>query len=146
MKIRLIWVGKTKERFVIEAIGKYLSLLKPFADLSVEEIKEEKVKDIHRRLEKEGERILRQRRPFVLLDEKGKLLASEQFAEFIFSHGPEVNFLIGGPYGVSEDVKKAADGAISLSKMTFTHDMTRIILLEQIYRSFSIRNKRGYHH
>jgi 23S rRNA (pseudouridine1915-N3)-methyltransferase len=146
MKIRLIWVGKTKEQFVIEGMRKYLRLLKPFADVSVREIKEEKVKDIHRMLEKEGERILGLRTPYVLLDEKGKMLTSVQFAEFIFSHGPEINFVVGGAYGVSEDVKKAARGTIALSKMTFTHDMSRIFLLEQMYRSFAITNKRGYHH
>ncbi|MEJ2685238.1 MAG: 23S rRNA (pseudouridine(1915)-N(3))-methyltransferase RlmH [Candidatus Sulfobium sp.] len=146
MKIRLIWVGKTKEQFVIEGMRKYLRLLKPFADVSVREIKEEKVKDIHRMLEREGERILGLRTPYVLLDEKGKMLTSVQFAEFIFSHGPEINFVVGGAYGVSEDVKKAARGTIALSKMTFTHDMSRIFLLEQIYRSFAIMNKRGYHH
>jgi 23S rRNA (pseudouridine1915-N3)-methyltransferase len=146
MKIRLIWVGKTKEQFVIEGIRKYLRLLKPYADVSVKEIKEEKVKDIPRMLEREGERILKPRTPYLLLDERGRMLTSTQFAEFIFSHGQEINFVVGGAYGVSEEVKKAAQGAIALSKMTFTHDMARIFLLEQIYRSFTIVNKRGYHH
>jgi 23S rRNA (pseudouridine1915-N3)-methyltransferase len=146
MKIRLIWVGKTKEQFVIEGMRKYLRLLKPYVDVSVKEIKEEKVKDIQRMLEREGERILKPRIPYVLLDEKGRMLTSTQFAEFIFSQGHEINFVVGGAYGVSEEVKKAAQGAIALSKMTFTHDMARIFLLEQIYRSFTIVNKRGYHH
>lgn len=146
MKICLIWVGRTKEQFVNEGIRKYLKLLKPFAEVTIKEIKEEKVKDRHRMLEREGERILGLRTPYVLLDEKGKMLTSRQFAEFVFSHGQGVNFVVGGAYGVSEEVKETARSTIALSKMTFTHDMARIFLLEQIYRSFAITNRRGYHH
>ena len=146
MKIRLMWVGKTKEQFAAEGIKKYLRLLKPLADVSVREIKEEKVKDIPRALQKEGERVLGLRVPYVLLDEKGKTLTSTQFAEFLFSRGPEINFVVGGAYGVSEEVRKSSQCAVALSRMTFTHDMARIFLLEQIYRSFAIVNKRGYHH
>ena len=146
MKIRLIWVGKTKEQFVIEGIGKYLKMLKPYAAVSIEETREEKVKDIQRKLEREGERILKLHTPYVLLDEKGKMLTSRQFAEFISSEGQEISFVVGGAYGVSEDVREAARSTVALSKMTFTHDMARLFLVEQLYRSFAIVNKRGYHH
>lgn len=146
MKIRLIWVGKTREPFAVEGVRKYLGMLKPLADVSVKEIREEKVRDIRRMLKKEGERILGLRNPYVLLDEKGKMLASTEFAEFVFSRGQEINFVVGGAYGVSGEVRRAAQGIVALSKMTFTHDMARVILLEQLYRSFAIMNKRGYHH
>ncbi|MEJ2695296.1 MAG: 23S rRNA (pseudouridine(1915)-N(3))-methyltransferase RlmH [Candidatus Sulfobium sp.] len=139
-------MGKTKEQFAIEGVRKYLGRLKSYADVRVTEIREEKVKDSHRMLEREGERILKLRTPYVLLDEKGKMLTSTRFAEFVFSHGPEISFVVGGAYGVSEQVKKAARETVALSKMTFTHDMARIFLLEQIYRSFTIVNRRGYHH
>lgn len=146
MKIRLIWVGKTKEEFVIEGIRKYLKLLRPSTDVVVTEIKEEKVRDMQRAVEREGERILGLRVPYVLLDERGKMLTSIQFAEFVTSHGRGINFLVGGAYGVSEKVKEGAQATIALSKMTLTHDMARLFLLEQIYRAFAIANRRGYHH
>jgi 23S rRNA (pseudouridine1915-N3)-methyltransferase len=146
MKIRLVWVGKTKERFIQEGIEKYLRLLKPFADVAVSEIKEEKGKDIQRMVEKEGERILRLRSPYVLLDERGKDYTSAGFADFLSGRGPSVCFVVGGAYGVSEQVREAADGAVALSKMTLTHEMSRLLLTEQVYRAFTIMQKRGYHH
>ena len=146
MKIRLIWTGKTKEPFVIEGIRKYLALVKPYAEIAVTEIKEEKGKDIPRMLEKEAERIGKLNIPYVLLDEGGKKLTSRQFADFVGSGTPSLNFLIGGPYGVSGKVKKAARDLISLSSMTLTHEMARLLLVEQIYRAFTIIHNRGYHH
>ncbi len=145
MKIRLVWVGKTKERFIQEGIEKYLRLLKPFADVAVSEVKEEKGKDIQRMVEKEGERILKLRSPYVLLDERGKEYSSAAFADFL-SRRPSVHFVVGGAYGVSERVKEAAEGAVALSKMTLTHEMSRLLLTEQLYRAFTILHKRGYHH
>lgn len=146
MKIRLIWAGRTKEQFIIEGIRKYLKLLKPYAEVEISEIKEEKGKDIQRMLEIEGERILSLKTSYVLLDEKGKNLTSAEFAQFIGRHRPVVNFVLGGAYGVSEKVKGMAKDSIALSKMTLTHEMSRMLLLEQIYRAFTIINKRGYHH
>ncbi len=139
-------MGKTKEQFAIEGIRKYLKLLKPYVDVTIKDIREEKVNDIERMREREGDRILKLRTPYMLLDEKGKLLTSAQFAEFIFTRGREISFVIGGAYGVSEEVRQGALDTIALSRMTFTHDMARMVLLEQIYRSFTIRNRRGYHH
>lgn len=146
MKIRLVWVGKTKDRCIDEGIKRYLRLLKPFGDVSVVEIKEEKGKDIHRMVEKEGERILKLPAPYVLLDEKGKGLTSSEFADFLAGHSPLVTFVIGGAYGVSEKVRDAAVCMLALSKMTLTHEMARLFLIEQIYRAFTIIHKRGYHH
>ncbi len=146
MKISLIWVGKTKEQFVIDATRKYLKLLKPYADVSIKEIKEEKGKDTRRMVEKEGERILNLKVPYVLIDEQGSNFSSVEFAEFIDKNRPSIKFVLGGTYGVSEKVKKMARNKIALSKMTFTHEMSRLFLLEQIYRAFTIIHKRGYHH
>ncbi len=146
MKIRLAWVGKTKERFIDEGIRKYLRLLRPFADVGVIEIKEEKGKDIHRMVEKEGERILKLPAPYVLLDEKGKGYTSAEFAEFIARRPSPPTFVIGGAYGVSEGVRDASESKVALSKMTLTHEMARLVLVEQVYRAFTIIHKRGYHH
>jgi len=146
MKINLIWVGKTKEPFIHEGLQKYLKLLQPYADVAITEIREEKVKDISRMLGKESERIQDLRAPYMLLDEKGETLDSVEFARFIEKQGSSATFLLGGAYGVSEDVKAKAKKKIRLSSMTFTHEMSRLIFLEQLYRAFTILQKRGYHH
>ncbi|MBI5848560.1 MAG: 23S rRNA (pseudouridine(1915)-N(3))-methyltransferase RlmH [Nitrospirae bacterium] len=146
MKINLIWVGKTKEPFIHEGLQKYLKLLKPYAEVTVTEIREEKVKDISRMLAKESGRIQDLRAPYMLLDEKGETLDSVEFAKFIEKQGSSATFLFGGAYGVSEDVKAKAKKKIRLSSMTFTHEMSRLIFLEQLYRAFTILQKRGYHH
>jgi 23S rRNA (pseudouridine1915-N3)-methyltransferase len=146
MKIKLVWVGKTKERSIDEGVKKYLRLLRPFGDVSVVEIKEEKGKDIHRMVEKEGERILKLPAPFILLDERGKGYTSPEFAEFLSRRSSTPTFVIGGAYGVSESVRDAAECKMALSKMTLTHEMARLVLVEQIYRAFTIMHKRGYHH
>ncbi len=146
MNIRLIWVGKTKERFIDEGIRKYASLLRPYARLSITEIREEKGKDIQKMLEKEGQRIMKTGAPYVLLDEKGKSLTSVQLADFIGRHPADITFVLGGAYGVSDDVKEAAGETIALSRMTLTHEMARLLLLEQIFRAFTIIHRRGYHH
>ena len=146
MKIHLAWVGKTKERFIREGMQKYLDLLQPYADVVITEIREEKVKDIGRMLGKERERIQDLRAPYVLLDEKGEHLDSVAFSRFIEKQGRSVTFLLGGAYGVSDAVKAGAAKTIALSAMTFTHEMSRLILLEQLYRAFTILRKKGYHH
>ena len=146
MKIHLVWVGKTKERFILEGIQKYLKLLQPYADVVITEIREEKVKDISRMLGKERERIRGIRTPYVLLDEKGETYDSETFSRFIKKQGMSVTFLLGGAYGVSDEVKAEATKKIALSAMTLTHEMSRLILLEQLYRAFTILQKKGYHH
>ena len=145
MKIRLIWPGKTKEQFILEGISKYLKLSRPYADISIIEIKEEKGGDVRKVVEKEGERILKLQGPYTLLDEKGESMTSVEFAEYI-GQRPELNFVLGGAYGVSEEVKKTAQKTLSLSRMTFTHEMSRLFFLEQLFRSFTIMHKRGYHH
>jgi len=145
MKIRLIWPGKTKEQFILEGINKYLKLSRPYADISIIEIKEEKGKNVGKMVQKEGERILKLQEPYTLLDEKGEALTSVAFAEYI-GHQPSVNFVLGGAYGVSDEVKKMAQKTLSLSRMTFTHEMSRMFFLEQLFRSFTIMHKRGYHH
>ena len=146
MKIRLVWVGRTKERFIDEGIKKYLRLIKPFGKVSVVEIKEEKGKDSERMIETESQRISKLPTPYVLLDEKGKGFSSAEFADFIAGHSPMMTFVIGGAYGVSEGVRDAAESKLALSKMTLTHEMARLFLVEQIYRAFTIMHKRGYHH
>ena len=146
MKIQLIWVGKTRERFIHDGLHKYLKLLQPYADVVITEIREEKVKDISRMLGKEGERIQNLKVPYILLDEKGEYLDSLAFSRFIDKQGRSAAFLFGGAYGVSEAVKAKAIRKLALSPMTLTHEMARLIFMEQLYRSFTIIQKKGYHH
>ncbi len=151
MKIRLLWVGKTKEPWIAEGIEKYMALLRPMAQVSVVEVKEERGKTSGSRdaLEKEAERILRQAGSrFILLDEQGRGMDSPGLARMLAERlegQADVDFVIGGPYGVARRVKEAADQRIALSPMTFTHQMARVILLEQVYRALMIKNRRSYH-
>ncbi len=146
MKIKAIWVGKTKEPFIREGLNKYLRLINHYADADIVEIREEKGQDFQRMIQREGERILKLNLSFVLLDEKGKNISSTEFARFIDDRKPAINFVLGGPFGTSGEVKKAAAQVLSLSSMTLTHEMARLVLLEQIYRAFTIIKKQGYHH
>ena len=146
MKIKVIWPGKTKEQFVLEGSKKYLKLIRPYADIEVIELKEEKGSDVRTVLRKEGERILKLQTPYTLFDEQGETLTSTEFAGYLSKHESSANFVFGGAFGVSEEVKKTARRTIALSRMTFTHEMARLFFLEQLYRAYTIINKRGYHH
>ena len=146
IKINLIWVGKTKEQFIRDGIEKYLKLLGHYADIDIVQVREEKGSNSVMTIEREGERIMKLGMPYVLLDEQGMELTSVKFSGYISQHAPRINFVMGGAFGVSERVRAGARETLSLSRMTFTHEMARIFLLEQLYRAFSIMNRKGYHH
>ncbi len=150
MKISVLWVGRTKEKFIKEAIKKYIKDIGTMANIETTEIKEAKGVFSEKRkppaaLFEEGGRIVKQAGDFVLLDETGEMMSSVEFAEF-FRDKNSCRFVIGGPYGVSAQVKEAASGKLSLSRMTLPHELARGVLLEQIYRGLSIVKGRGYHH
>jgi 23S rRNA (pseudouridine1915-N3)-methyltransferase len=145
MKVRIIWTGKTRESYAAEGIGKYLKLLKPMAKLEIVEIREQKSGNMETRLSKEGEKILKQSSSYILLDERGRELSSLEFADALRDR-VQADFVLGGPYGVSDEVRSAAADTISLSRMTLTHEMARVLLLEQLYRAMTIMKRGGYHH
>lgn len=148
-KIRLIWIGRSKEPFVREGVKKYLSLINPYVAVDVLELKEARTDSRKAALEREGKLILRKTRSFILFDEKGRETDSIEFSRCLEGHlerTPELDLVIGGPYGVSGDVRAAALDRLSLSRMTFTHQMVRIVLLEQIYRAFTIMRGKTYHY
>ena len=145
MRIRLFWIGKTKENYLNEGINRYLKLINQMAQISVIEIKEKKPYRKEDNLLSETKEILRQTNSFFLLDEKGKEYTSVELAELLRDKS-SIDFVLGGPFGVSDEIKKRAIAAISLSKMTFTHEMARLIFLEQIYRAINIIKGTGYHH
>lgn len=149
MKIRLLWVGKTKSDFVSSGIDHYLRLLKPFISLTVVEIKEAKTADKPTALSRESDKILKQSKGYILLDERGVGYSSAAFANFLKNallNEKVIDFLIGGPFGVSERIRQQAKHIISLSKMTLTHEMARLLLVEQLYRAFTIIKGKEYHY
>ena len=156
MKIELIVIGKTDAKYFMEAINEYRNRLihyLPFEMQVIPDIKNVKNLSESQQKEKEGELIiksLQQGDYLVLLDEKGKDFSSMEFARYIEKKMQTVPrrlvFVVGGPYGFSEAVYKAAAEKISLSRMTFSHQMIRLIFIEQIYRAMTILNHEPYHH
>ncbi|MFC1770144.1 23S rRNA (pseudouridine(1915)-N(3))-methyltransferase RlmH [Nitrospirota bacterium] len=143
MKLRLLWVGKTRETWLLEGIKEYLRKLRPFAQVEVVEVKEDKGDSARGR---ETERLLRQSGgEFYLFDERGSQMSSEELARLLKDKA-NVEFVIGGPFGVSDEVREKAKGMIGLSRMVFTHEMARVIVLEQLYRACMINAGRAYHH
>jgi 23S rRNA (pseudouridine1915-N3)-methyltransferase len=144
-KIRILWPGKTKNRNLAEGIDYYLKLLAPMTRISVAEVREEKGKAAEAARSAEASRILKQAGGFYLLDESGKQYSSVEFARFLKGHDT-IEFVIGGAFGVADEVKKKAKGCIALSMMTLTHEMARLLFLEQLYRAFTILKGKEYHH
>ena len=155
--IKLVVVGKLKEKFHKDEVNEYLKRLSKYAKVSLIEVEEEKIKDNsslkenEQILNKEGNNILKQIKDnefIFLLDLHGKEISSEEFASKIdqlMSNYSTITFVIGGSLGVSEELRKRSNFKLKLSPMTFTHQMTRIIILEQIYRAFKINNNEVYH-
>lgn len=156
MKVAFVVIGKTDSPYFSEAIREYQNRLGhyiPFEMQVLPDIKNVRNLSESQQKEKEGELILKALQPgdyLVLLDEKGKEFTSMQFAAYIEKKTHTVSrrlvFVVGGPYGFSESVYKAASEKISLSKMTFSHQMIRVIFLEQLYRAMTILNNEPYHH
>jgi 23S rRNA (pseudouridine1915-N3)-methyltransferase len=153
VKIRLLWVGKTQEEWVRRGIDEYAGRIRRYAPLEMAEAKEEKGAAATAMREKEGERLARllPRNPrLILLDQRGEEMTSPAFAELLArcrdGGVTDLVFAIGGAYGFSESFRARADRTLALSRMTFTHQMVRVFLLEQIYRGFTIINNEPYHH
>ncbi|RLB77739.1 MAG: 23S rRNA (pseudouridine(1915)-N(3))-methyltransferase RlmH [Deltaproteobacteria bacterium] len=155
MKLRLICVGKLSESWQRNAADDYAGRLQRYFPLDIIELKEEKggrKGDTKGLLKREGVRILEkipEQTFLIALDERGRNLESEQLAELLsvemLHSGRDWCLVIGGPYGLDEEVRKRADLILSLSKMTFTHQMARVFLLEQLYRSCTIIKNEPYH-
>ena len=156
MKIGLIVIGKTDARYFVESIEEYRGGLIHYIPFELEvipDIKNAKNLSEAQQKEREGELILKALQPgdyLVLLDEHGKEFTSMQFATYIEKKMHTVPkrlvFVVGGPYGFSEAVYRAASEKISLSKMTFSHQMIRLIFIEQLYRAMTILHGEPYHH
>lgn len=156
MRIHVMFIGKTMGKLFQEAISDYQQRLThyvPFAIEEVPDLKNTKSLTEEQQKEKEADMVfdrLQSGDVLVLLDEKGKEFTSREFSTFLENKMHTVNkrlvLLIGGPYGFSQRIYDAAQGKISLSKMTFSHQMVRLFLIEQIYRAFTIMRGEPYHH
>ena len=156
MKTTLLAVGRTVETYYIEAIKEYVERTKHYIPFEIEiipELKNTKNLSTEQQKEKEGELILKSLQSgdyIVLLDEKGKEFRSVEFASWmerkLSNAGRRLVFIIGGPYGFSEKIYQIANEKLSLSKMTFSHQMIRLIFVEQLYRAMTILNGGPYHH
>ena len=156
MTIKLLAIGKTDSKALQSLIDVYTKRLQHYIKFELElipDLKNSKNLSEDQQKIKEGELILKKINPtdvLVLLDEKGKLLSSIEFSSYLqkkMNSGiKQLVFLIGGPYGFSQEIYTAAAGKISLSKMTFSHQMIRLFITEQVYRAFTILKNEPYHH
>ena len=156
MKITLLTVGKTDKDWVRQGLDIYMSRLKhyiPFSIVEIPELKNVSALSKDQIKIKEGDLILKNLRPtddVILLDERGKQHTSVELARIIQDKisyaGKDIVFIIGGAYGFSDTVYQRANSKLSLSKMTFSHQMVRAIFVEQIYRAFTIMRGEPYHH
>ena len=158
MKITIVAAGKMKEKYLAQGVDDFLRRLAPFARVSIVEINEERMApdpspaEKEGTLQKEGRRLLA-RVPegsyLFVLDVQDDMRSSEDLAARLdalaLSGHSDLTFLIGGPFGLSEKVRQAADERLSFSKMTFTHQMVRLLLVEQLYRAFKISRGEKYH-
>ncbi|HOE90504.1 MAG TPA: 23S rRNA (pseudouridine(1915)-N(3))-methyltransferase RlmH [Candidatus Cloacimonadota bacterium] len=154
MNIKIICIAKTKEKYFIEPFLEYQKRLLPYANVELKELAASKLTstnniDIVKKEEKQ--RILKAlspNLPIIVLSEEGMQINSVDFAHKIHTWQIKggAQFIIGGTYGLDDEIKSAATLLMSLSKMTFTHEMIRIFLIEQLYRAFMINNNKKYHY
>ena len=158
MKIKIYAIGKIKEAYLKVGIEEYVTRIKPYCGIEIIEVKDEPIsdnpsaKDIEKAKDNEGKRVIKllnNNEYLIALDLNKKQFKSEQFADFLMQklteNGSSISFVIGGSYGLSDELKARNNYSISLSDLTFLHQMSRLILLEQIYRAFKILNKEVYH-
>lgn len=158
MRIDIVAVGRLKERYLQDGVAEYVKRLAPYCRLAIVEVPEERMPvspaaaEKEQVLAREGEYILRRVRPgskLVVLDVAGENWSSEKLAAQLAAWGErgesDVTFAIGGPFGLSPAVREAAAVRLSFSRMTFTHQMVRLLLVEQIYRAFKIIRGEPYH-
>lgn len=158
MNFTIITVGKLKEAYLRAGVAEYVKRLQPYGKVTIIELNEEHMPDRpslaekEQALAREGERLLKQARPntyLVVLDVQGTSITSEELAATFDQLGvsgqSDITFIIGGAFGLSPAVRQAAKKRLSFSRLTFTHQMVRLILVEQIYRAIKIQRHEPYH-
>ena len=149
--IKIITVGQLKEKYLKEAVEEYKKRISKYTNLEIIEIKDEGLVEETKAIELEGEKInkyISNKDYIITLEIEGKQMSSVEFSnklERIQIENSNIVFIIGGSYGLSKDIKDKSNLKLSFSKMTFPHQLFRVILLEQIYRSYKIINNERYH-
>ena len=149
--IKIISVGKLKEKYLVDAIEEYKKRMSKYTKLEIIEVLDESFDDIEKVKEKESVKIskyIEDKDYVIALDIKGNELSSVELSqkiESIFNTNSNIDFVIGGSYGLSKNIISRANYKLSFSKLTFPHQLFRVILLEQLYRSFKIMNNESYH-
>jgi len=156
MQVTLLCIGKTGKKFLEEGEQEYLKRLRHYISFQLQiipDIKQAKNLSQSQIKQREGELILEKISPadtLILLDEKGKEYSSVDFSNYLQDQfnrgGKHIYFVVGGPYGFSDDVYQRSNGKISLSRMTFSHQMIRLFFIEQVYRAMTILKNEPYHH
>ncbi len=159
MKIQLITVGKLKEKYLVRGVEEYLKRLGSYAKLTISEVKDSPLPsnlhqaEIEKVTEQEADRIestLSTNSHLIVLDPKGKQFTSEQFADYLqqkmLMGNSKFTFVIGGTLGIANRLRQKSDLLLSFSKLTFPHQLMRLILVEQLYRAAKINNNEPYHH
>lgn len=151
-RIRLLTIGTLKTPWIREGCGEYRKRLSSLAFLDIEEFPASKENRPERQIREESDRLLEAfggEDLLVTLDERGKEMTTEQFAEFLSEkrdHGLSISFVIGGAYGLDDRVRERAHVLLKLSSMTFPHELCRLLFLEQLYRALNLGNGGKYHH
>ena len=149
--IRIICVGKIKEKYLRDAIEEYSKRLSKYSKLEIIEVKDESIGNYKDILKKESisiDKYINDKDYNIVLAIEGEELSSETFAkklDNIFNYSSNINFIIGGSLGIDDSIKEKANLKLSFSRMTYPHQLFRVILLEQIYRAFKIINNESYH-
>ena len=149
--IKIVCVGKIKEKYLNDAINEYKKRLSSYTRLDIIELSDESFQDIEKIKKQEGEKILSKVsiKDFVItLEIEGNQLTSSNFADLMdktLINNSNLTFIIGGSYGLSQEVINRSNYKLSFSKMTFPHQLFRVLLLEQLYRAYKINNNESYH-
>ncbi|MBR6949529.1 MAG: 23S rRNA (pseudouridine(1915)-N(3))-methyltransferase RlmH [Bacilli bacterium] len=149
--IKLITVGSIKEKYLKDAIEEYKKRLSKYTNLELIEVKDEGLVEKEKALHLEAEKILKNinsKEYIITLEIEGQQLTSEEFSKKIENtliENSNITFIIGGSYGLDDEIKRISNYKLSFSKMTFPHQLFRVVLLEQIYRAFKIINNENYH-
>ena len=149
--IKIISVGEIKEKYLKEALEEYKKRLQKYTKIEIIEVKDEGLLEKEKSLKQEAERIkkyINEKDYIITLEIEGKEITSEELSKKIEStliENSNITFIIGGSYGLDQSIKKLSNYKLSFSKLTFPHQLFRVILLEQIYRSFKIMNNETYH-
>ena len=149
--IKVVCVGQIKEKYLRDALEEYTKRIKKYTNIEIIEVKDEGLVEPIKALKLEEEKILKQindKEYIITLEIEGKEITSEELAKKIADiqiENSNITFIIGGSYGLSDNIKKKAKYHLSFSKMTFPHQLFRVLLLEQIYRTYKINNNENYH-